>query len=67
MPWEESRERIAAKRWNEATRRRGQLREEGAGVRQGVTQDLRANGRFADQTGVPLGDLLMSSGSWGGE
>lgn len=67
MPFEESRERIASKRWNEATRRRGVMREEGAGLRAGVTQDLRANGRFDDQTGVPLGDLLLSSGSWGGE
>ena len=67
MPFEESLQRITSKRWNEHTRRRGVLREEGSSVRAGVQQDLRANGRFDDQTGVPLFDLLMSSGSWGGE
>jgi hypothetical protein len=67
MPFEESLERLTSKRWNEATRMRGRRREENAGVREGVRQDIRANGRFDDQTGVALGDLLMSSGSWGGE
>jgi len=67
MPFEESRQRLTSKRWNESARLRGRVREEGAGLRAGVTQDLRTNGRFDDQTGVPLSGLLMSSGFWGGE
>jgi hypothetical protein len=67
MPFEESWERIKMRRWQERNRRRGVSREEGSGVREGVTADIRSNGLFDDQSGVALTGLLLSSGSWGGE
>src|SRR4051794_9163182 len=66
MSWEESRERLTLKRWQERTRRQGILREEGAGVREGLKADLRANGRFDDQSGAPLAGLMTTESTVGG-
>jgi hypothetical protein len=57
MPWEDVLERIIDRRYQEQNRPRGFIPEDHASMRherEGEGRRVRDNGRFHDQTGIPL-------------